>query len=83
MPSQYEKGIEGILGRTRPNSPVFNDQESILEQIIKMRMIREQLRRKGYKVKRRQFRPPSLSEELASRPLTLSELLRRLNRPSS
>ncbi|MBL7202829.1 MAG: hypothetical protein ISS63_00675 [Desulfobacteraceae bacterium] len=74
MPSRYREGIEGI-GRTRPNSPVFNDQEPILEQIIKMWMIREQLRQKGYKVKPRQFQPPLLGGELASRPLTLAELL--------
>jgi len=77
MPSQYEKGVEGITGQTRPNHPVFNDYEPTLDQLIKVWMIREQLRRKGYRTKLPFGEPPFYREELASRPMTLAELLAR------
>lgn len=75
MPSQYEKGVEG-MGLSRPSHPVFNDYEPTLDQLLKMWLIREQLRRKGYRTKL-PFGEPPYYDRLSpgGQPKTLAALL--------
>ena len=52
MPSRYRFGIEQF-SRQRPNLPIFNDIESILDQLEKYWLLRERFKRGGHKGIRR------------------------------
>ena len=86
MPSRYQYGIEKLNER-RPNYPVFNDVESILNQLQKYWLLREQFRRRGHRGIRRKMRTPSPSHftpndrgkigplaRLQGRPITAREI---------